>query len=269
MKLFFRKYGDAGPPLIILHGLYGSSDNWVSIARELSDQFEVYVPDQRNHGESPHDEVHDYRSMSNDLCEFMDEHGIEKAALLGHSMGGKTAMLFAMECPERIASLIVVDIAPVPYHDLATNSRIAANHGKMIDAMMAVDITSADSRGEVSKALSTAIGSKRVRMFLMKNLTRDDDQRFRWQINLSALRNNLDEIMEGLPYEEVVASGGLKGFPVLFVRGEESDYIRPEHHATIKRIFPTAEIVSIPGAGHWLHAEQPELLLKNLNYFLR
>jgi esterase len=269
MKLFYRKYGEAGPPLIILHGLYGASDNWVSIARELSDQFEVFVPDQRNHGDSPQDDRHDYRAMSSDLCEFMDDRGIEKAALLGHSMGGKTAMLFAMECPERVESLVVVDIAPVAYHDLAMNSPIAANHVKMIDAMLSVDLEAAGSREEVSKALSTAIGSERVRMFLLKNLTRDKEQRFTWKMNLPALRSNLDEIMDALPFEEVVAKGGLKGFPVLFVRGAESDYIAPEHHALIRKIFPTAEIVSIPAAGHWLHAEQPELLLKNLDYFLR
>jgi esterase len=269
MKLFYRKYGEAGPPLIILHGLYGSSDNWVSIARELSDQFEVFVPDQRNHGESPRDDKHDYRSLSNDLCEFMDDRAIEKSVLIGHSMGGKAAMLFAMECPERVESLIVVDIAPVAYHDLAMNSPIAANHAKMIDAMLAVDLGKAGSREEVSKALSTDIGSERVRMFLLKNLTRDEEQRFTWKINLPVLRSNLDEIMAALPHEEVVKKGGLKGFPVLFVRGEKSDYIAPEHHALIRQIFPTAEIVSIPGAGHWLHAEQPDLLLKNLNYFLR
>ena len=267
MKLSYSKYGEAGPPLVILHGLYGSSDNWVSIAREFSDRFEVFVPDQRNHGDSPHDEVHNYRVMADDLCSFLDEHNIEKATILGHSMGGKTAMLFAMECPERIESLVVVDIAPVPYHELAADSRIAANHAKMIDAMMKVDIGSAESREEVSKALSTEIGSERVRMFLLKNLTRDKQQGFRWKINLPVLRKSLDEIMDGLPYEEVIKKGGLKGFPVLFVRGEKSDYIGPEHQSTIKKIFPTAEIVAIPNAGHWLHAEQPDLFLKNLNYF--
>ncbi len=255
--------------MIILHGLYGSSDNWVSIARELSDRFEVFVPDQRNHGESPRAGQHDYGSMSGDLCEFMDDNGIRKVLLLGHSMGGKTAMLFAMECPERVASLIVVDIAPVAYHDMALNSSIAANHAKMIDAMLAVDLASAESREEVSLALSTAIGSERVRMFLLKNLSRDSEQRFFWKINLPVLRENLDEIMDALPYEEVLKKGGIKGFPVMFVRGEKSDYIAPEHHALIKQLFPTAEIVSIPGAGHWLHAEQPELLIKNLDYFLR
>lgn len=267
MDLFFRKYGEAGPPLIIVHGLYGASDNWVNIARDLSDTFEVYVVDQRNHGDSPHDDVHDYPSMADDLCAFMDEQGIEKASLVGHSMGGKTAMLFAIRCPHRVASLVVVDIAPVAYHDLALHSHIAANHAKMIDAMMAVDLDRMETRAEVSAALATDIGSERVRMFLMKNLTRDKNKQFVWKINLPALRKNLDAIMDAIPMEEAVEKGGLKGFPVLFIAGERSDYIRPEDHNTIRKLFPTAEIVSIPNAGHWVHAEQPELLKKNLRFF--
>lgn len=267
MKLFFRKYGEAGPPLIILHGLYGASDNWVNIARDLSENFEVFVPDQRNHGESPHDDVHDYEAMSADLCSFMDDLGIEKATIIGHSMGGKTAMLFAMQCPQRVQALVVIDIAPVPYHDLATNSRIAANHAKMIDAMMALDLSRLESREDASRALATDIGSERVRLFLLKNLTRDSNQQFAWKLNLPALRNNLDAIMDGLPVEKTVGAGGLRGFPVLFIRGEQSDYIGPGDHETIRKLFPMAEIVTIPNAGHWLHAEQPALLLKNLRFF--
>jgi pimeloyl-ACP methyl ester carboxylesterase len=268
MKLFYRKYGDAGPPLIIVHGLYGSSDNWVNIARELSDHYEVYVVDQRNHGESPHDERHDYPSMAADLCGFMDEHGIEKAVLMGHSMGGKTVMLFAVQCPDRVESLIVVDIAPVAYHDLAVDSQAAPNHAKILDALMAVDLEGVESREEVSRALAKDIGSERIRMFLLKNLTRDRGMGFRWKINLPVLRSSLDAIMEGLPVDEVIRQGGLSGFPVLFIRGERSDYIRAADHDMIRKLFPTAGIVSIPNSGHWVHSEQPDLLVKNVKYFL-
>ena len=128
MKLFFRKYGESGPPLIIVHGLYGSGDNWVTIARELAEKFEVYVVDQRNHGQSPHSETHDYPAMREDLREFMDDQGIERAVFIGHSMGGKTIMSFAVEWPERVASLISVDIAPKTYSNLALASRKAPNH---------------------------------------------------------------------------------------------------------------------------------------------
>ena len=268
MKLFFRKYGEAGPPLIIVHGLYGASDNWVSIARDLSDHFEVFAVDQRNHGESPHDEVHTYAAMRDDLREFMDDQGIEKATLLGHSMGGKTVISFAMAWPERVESLIVVDIAPIAYHDLAVHSQMTANHAKMIDAMMDLDLEQMESREDASRALAVKIGSERIRLFLLKNLTREQDQSFTWKINLPVLKKSLDEIMDGLPTEEHIKKGGIKGFPVFFVRGENSDYIRPEDHDVIRKLFPTAEIVSIPNSGHWVHAEQPDLLVKNLKYFL-
>ncbi len=268
MKLFFRKYGDAGPPLIIVHGLYGASDNWVSIARDLSDQFEVFVVDQRNHGDSPQADQHTYKAMRDDLREFMDDQGIEKATLLGHSMGGKTVMAFAMAWPERVESLIVVDIAPVSYLDAVDNSMMTANHARMIDAMMELDLDSLESREDASKALAVKIGSERIRLFLLKNLTRDSDQSFKWKINLPVLKNSLDEIMGGLPTDEHIKRGGIKGFPVCFVRGENSDYVRPEDHDTIRKLFPTAEIISIPNSGHWVHAEQPDLLVKNLKYFL-
>ena len=268
MKLFYRKYGEAGPPLIIVHGLYGASDNWITIAREMSENFEVYILDQRNHGESPHDEVHTYDAMRGDLEEFMDERGIEKATLMGHSMGGKTVMSFAMSHPERVESLIVVDIAPVPYHDLAVHSHMAANHAKMIDAMLELDLEKIESREDASRALSVKIGSERIRLFLLKNLARDKNHQFSWKINLPVLKESLHDIMDGLPTEKFISEGGIKGFPVFFIRGEKSDYILPEHHDTIKKLFPTAEIVSIPNSGHWVHAEQPDLLLKNLKYFL-
>ncbi|MEX0987309.1 MAG: alpha/beta fold hydrolase [Bacteroidales bacterium] len=268
MKLFFRKYGEAGPPLIIVHGLYGASDNWITISRELSEHYEVFVVDQRNHGDSPHDELHTYEAMRDDLCEFMDEHRIEKATLIGHSMGGKTVMLFAMSYPKRVEALIVIDIAPIPYHDLAVNSQMTANHAKMIDAMLELDLSGMESREDVSRALAVDIGSERIRLFLLKNLTRDKEQNFHWKINLPVLRKSLDAILDGLPTQDLIRDGGILGFPVLFIRGEKSDYIQPRDYDTIKKLFPTAEIVPIPDTGHWVHAEQPELLVKNLKYFL-
>jgi len=268
VKLFHRKYGEAGPPLIILHGLYGASDNWVSVARELAEDYEVYVVDQRNHGESPKDDVHDYASMRDDLRDFMDDQNIEKATLLGHSMGGKTVMYFAMTWPERVESLVVVDIAPVAYHDLADESQTTAIHSKMIDAMLELDLDKLDSRDDASAALAPRIGSERIRLFLLKNLSRDKEQNFYWKINLPVLKKYLHEIMDALPTDQVVEDGGIKGFPVAFIKGEESDYVQPEHYDLIKNLFPTAEIISIPKASHWVHAERPDLLVKNLKYFL-
>ena len=267
MELFFRKYGEAGPPLIIVHGLYGSSDNWVSIARELSDRFEVYVVDQRNHGHSPHSDIQDYPAMREDLREFMDLQGIKKAVLIGHSMGGKTVMSFAEAWPERVQALVSVDIAPKSYRNLALASRTAANHSNMIDAMLALDLSKVHSREDADHALATSIGSERIRGFLLKNLRREGES-FSWRINLQAFSKNLEKIFEGMDREAIAARGGITGFPALFISGGNSEYIRAVDHQGIRDIFPTAEIVTIPGAGHWVHAEQPDLLVKTLKYFL-
>jgi len=268
VKLFFRKYGEAGPPLIIVHGLYGSGDNWVSIARELSDRFEVYVVDQRNHGQSPHSEVHDYPSMREDLCDLMESQGIKKAVLIGHSMGGKTVMSFAETWPERVQALISIDIGPKSYRNLALASRSAANHPAIIDAMLELDLTQMKTREEIDQALGPRIGSGRVRGFLLKNIQREQDGSFGWRINLQALAANIDKIFEGMDREAIVARGGITGFPVLFISGANSDYIRVQDHQLLRDIFPTAGVVTIPGTGHWVHAEQPALLVKNIRYFL-
>jgi len=268
VELFFRKYGEAGPPLIIVHGLYGSGDNWVSIARELAENFEVYVVDQRNHGQSPHSEIHDYPSMRDDLREFMDSQGIEKAVLIGHSMGGKTIMFFATSWPERVQSLISVDIAPKSYRELAIDSHSAANHGKIIDALLELDLSVIESREEIDLALRPKIGSERVRSFLLKNIRREEDGNFIWRINLQAIRDNLNKIMDGIDTDRIETEGGITGFSVLFISGANSDYIRADDHQLIRSIFPVAEIVTIPNAGHWVHAEQPALLVKNIKYFL-
>ena len=268
MELFFRKYGEAGPPLVIVHGLYGSSDNWVSIARELSGRFEVYMVDQRNHGQSPHSAVHDYPSMRGDLREFMDLHSINRAILVGHSMGGKTVMSFAEAWPERVQALVSVDIAPKSYRNLALASRTAANHSNMIDAMIKLDLSKIRSREEADRALALSIGSERIRSFLLKNLRRERRGAFSWRINLEAISGNLEAIFEGMDRESIAARGGITGFPALFISGGASEYIRVADHQAIRDIFPAAEIVTIPGAGHWVHVEQPALLVKNLKYFL-
>jgi pimeloyl-ACP methyl ester carboxylesterase len=267
MELFFRKYGEEGPPLVIVHGLYGSSDNWVSIARDLADRFEVFVVDQRNHGYSPHSSQHDYPSMRQDLREFMDRHEIGKAVLIGHSMGGKTVMSFAEAWPERVQALVSVDIAPRSYRNLALVSRSAANHASMIDAMMKIDLSGIRSREEADRALARSIGSERIRSFLLKNLRREGET-FQWRINLEAISENLEAIFDGMDREAIKARGGISGFPALFISGGNSDYIRAADHQLIRDIFPAAEVVGIPGTGHWVHAEQPALLVKTIRYFL-
>jgi len=277
MKLSYRKYGESGTPLIIVHGLYGSGDNWISIARELSARFEVYVIDQRNHGHSPHSDTHNYPALRDDLKTFMDAEGLDQTILIGHSMGAKTIMYFASFWPDRVRSMVSVDMAPKAYHELAReSSSSAANHGALIEALLELDLSDMSSREEIDQALSLKITSERVRSFLLKNAQRSKSGVFFWRINLPALRDNLPRILDGLMDSENEGLGGLKeippggvaAFPALFVAGENSNYIRAEDHALIRALFPRAQIVTIPNAGHWVHAEQPGLLLKNLDYFL-
>jgi pimeloyl-ACP methyl ester carboxylesterase len=263
MEMFFRKLG-SGPPLIIIHGLYGSSDNWLTIGKELARDFEVYLVDLRNHGNSPHTDRHTYSLMKLDLLEFLDRHDIEKAILIGHSMGGKVAMVFAAEFPERIKSLVVIDIGPKSYHSLKDYSSQANDHMNILIGMQSIDFSKVKTREDVDIQLSSFIKSSEVRNFLLKNIRRERDNIFSWKINVPVLIKELPSVLEGLDPKIT----GITGFPVLFVRGGNSDYLLDEDFPEIKNFFPSAEFVTIPDAGHWLHAEQPELLLKALRNFL-
>jgi len=266
MKLNFRKYGE-GPVLIILHGLYGSSDNWISVARELSEHFEVYIPDLRNHGESPHSDEHNYPSMREDLLELLQDQGIKSATLLGHSMGGKTAMFFAVEYPEFVDNLIVVDISPRSYKS-EKEAPHTVDHSNIIRAMREVDFEKAENRMDIDMMLSDTIKSQRIRQFLLKNVKRKNKDRFCWKLNLDALQKSLVDILDGIDPVSVNGGTGITGFPVLFIKGQNSDYIDKPDYPLIQQLFPASEIVTIPNAGHWLHAEQPELFMKNIFYFL-
>lgn len=267
MDLNYRKYGE-GPALIILHGLYGASDNWISIAKELAGKFEVYIPDQRNHGASPHTQQHNYELLKDDLLEFMEKYSIEKATLLGHSMGGKVAMFFARDYPEKVDNLIVVDISPRSYKNPDQPVPHTVDHKNIIEALQKVDFTKAENRMDIDMMLAESIKSQRIRQFLLKNVKRKDQESFCWKLNLETLKKALPEIMDGLDAEKTNNGMGISGFPVLFIKGENSDYISEPDFPLIKKAFPAAEIVTIPNAGHWLHAEQQELFLKNVNYFL-
>ena len=266
MELFFRKYGQ-GPTLIIVHGLYGASDNWVKIGKMLSNHFEVFIIDQRNHGRSSHHVNHNYEEMRNDLYDFMVFHSIDKAILLGHSMGGKTVMFFAQKYPERVNGLIVVDIAPKSYAVVNTSFKKTIDHATIISALQSVDFELVKTRNDVDNFLATKIPSRRIRQFLMKNLQRNKDNSFKWSLNLDALQSNLDEILDGMNEKEFEKGNSITGFPVLFIRGANSNYILDSDTALINKIFPYAEIVSIKDSGHWLHVEQPDLLFRSIEDF--
>jgi pimeloyl-ACP methyl ester carboxylesterase len=253
MDLHFAAYG-SGPPLIILHGLLGSGDNWVTVSRRLAGHNRVFAVDARNHGRSPHDPRCDLKVMAEDVVDFMGQHDLVSSVLLGHSMGGKTAMQIALTRPERVGKLIVVDIAPREYpHD----------HDELLDALDTIDLARFRERVEVEEALTQSVPRKAVRQFLVKNLRRDESGGLVWKMNLPVIRENYAAIAGDVP-----AKGEFRG-PTLFIRGDRSSYVRDDDREPILKIFPTGRIHTIPGAGHWVHADAPEEFVTVVGEFLR
>lgn len=242
MKLSFRKLG-TGKPLFILHGLFGSSDNWQTLGKKLAENFTVYLIDLRNHGRSPHSAEHTYALMSGDLLELMKDEKLDKVILLGHSMGGKTAIHFAVTYPERVEKMIVVDISPRQYP--IVNKDIA-------DALAKVDLSAVTSRKEVEAIVSQDIQDIGTLQFLLKNLYWDDNQKLAWRFNLETLKTSLANVAEPTPVPSKPLS-----MPVLFVKGETANYIVDSDMELISALFSNARIVTIPGAGHWVHADKP------------
>ena len=253
MELHYRTLGE-GPPLLILHGIFGTSDNWQTFGKQLAHDYQVFLIDQRNHGLSPHSDDFSYPLMAEDLHEFIQQHRLENPIILGHSMGGKAAMFYAVAHPEAFDKLLVVDIAPRAY---------PVHHQHILDAMDAVDLTTAGSRSEVEEQMKPYLPDRGVRQFLMKNLTREDDNTFTWKLNLASLRENIDKVGAAVESSTPVEK------PVLFIRGAKSDYIRPEDETLIHQIFPQARVTTINDAGHWVHAEQPDALYDEVMRFLQ
>ncbi|MGD0581782.1 MAG: alpha/beta fold hydrolase [Bacteroidales bacterium] len=258
MKLYFRKYG-SGPTLVILHGLYGSSDNWVSVARKLSSHFTVILPDLRNHGQSPHSDLHSYDAMADDLDELMNDLGTDRFVLGGHSMGGKAAIKFALKWPERLNGLVIIDISPFGSDDLQNPYYI--EHREILEAILSLEPGSAALREEIEKVLSEHIRSERTRGFIMKNLKRGHEGTFEWKLNASALLSNLQKITDGVIDREGQIMP-VSGFPVVFIKGENSDYLKSGDIRDILKIFPSAEIIKIADSGHWVHAEKPDEIVE-------
>ncbi|GAB3000600.1 alpha/beta fold hydrolase [Cyclobacterium sediminis] len=251
MKLNFRKTG-TGKPLVILHGLFGSADNWMSIAKGLEENYTLYLLDQRNHGDSPHSDTWNYEAMAADLKEFMEAEGLQKASFLGHSMGGKTVMKFALTYPEMVEKLVVADIAPRPY---------PVHHQTILEALNAIDIQNLKSRKEAEDKLAEYIPERGIRQFLLKNLTRKE-RAFEWKINLPIITKKIENVGE-----EITADKPFAG-PALFMGGANSDYIQSSDKEDIENLFPENHIIHIKNTGHWLHAEQPEAVIYTLKTFL-
>lgn len=253
MNLHFKVYG-SGEPLIILHGLLGSLDNWQTLGKQYAEDFTVFIIDQRNHGKSPHSKAFSYQILSEDLLEFCEQNHIYKTHLLGHSMGGKVAMQFALENEDYLDKLIVADIAPVRYE---------AGHNEVFNALMSADIQHAESRKEIENQIQQTIPDFGTRQFLMKGLTRDENNNFKWKFNLDALWSNYDDILGSFETEHRFEG------PSLFINGSESQYVLPEYQDKIDRYFPANQRETIKGAGHWLHAQNPKEFYEKTIHFLR
>lgn len=249
MKLNHKKMG-SGQPIIILHGLFGMLDNWQSIGRELSDDFEVWLVDQRNHGHSPHRNSHTYTEMAEDLKGFIDDEQIEDPIVVGHSMGGKTAMRCAQMYPDSLKSLVVVDMGIKEY---------PIHHDNIVEALKSVPVESVESRSEAEDYLKKHIDEMGIRQFLLKNLNRKSEGNYRWRFNLDVLDKDMPEIVAALPDEKVE-------IPILFIRGKRSNYIADDDLDSLKNLFPKGEF-EILDSGHWVHAEQPKAVIGLIREF--
>ena len=254
MELFHRVYDNHGgtrPPLIILHGLFGSSDNWMTQARMMADAFTVHTLDLRNHGLSPHDPSCTYAEMAEDVRQFIKSRNLPPVVLIGHSMGGKVAMTLAVTHPELIAHLIVVDIVPKAY---------SRHHNHIIEGLQAIPLASLTSRQQADEVLAGFVPDASVRQFLLKNLSRSADQGFTWKINLNVLVQYMDEILSD-PVGNRMYSG-----PCLFIFGERSDYFQMEDEQRLAVVFPNHRTVFL-NTGHWVQAEKPEEFVQTVLSF--
>ena len=253
MTLNYKSFGQ-GFPIIILHGLFGMLDNWQTIAKRLADTHTVYILDQRNHGRSPRSDSFNYSLLAEDLQQFMESNWIYKAHIIGHSMGGKTAMQFALSYPEMVERLIIVDIAPKSYE---------AGHQLIFDALLSLDITAIESRKAAAALLQQKIQDQGTLQFLLKNLARKKEGGFEWKMNLTVLHDQYPHIVENIHLEDTPFEQ-----PTLFIRGGQSNYILETDKEQIQSLFPKAAIATIPSANHWVHASAPEEFLKLVRVFL-
>ena len=251
MKLNYKTFG-TGEPLIIMHGLMGMLDNWQAPARLLEDDFQCILVDMRNHGHSPNSPDHNYSVMVDDIIELLDDLGLDRAIILGHSMGGKVAIKLAQDQPKRVSKLIVADIGPKFY---------PVHHQDVVDALRAVPVEKIERRTEAETYMQKYLSEPSVRQFLMKSLYRSGRGSFGWRFNLDSIERNIEKVGEAL--EEMDFDG-----ETLFIRGEKSDYILDQDWSDIKLLFPNAYLVTIDNAGHWLHAEKPKEFVRAIKNFL-
>jgi len=254
LPLHVREYGDTGQPVVLLHGLFGSSANWGSIARELGERYRVIVPDLRNHGQSPHTDEMDYPAMAGDLWALCDRLHVERPLLIGHSMGGKVVMQAALTQPGRPAGIAAVDIAPVAYaHDFS----------RILDGIEAIDLATLPDRKQADRDLKAYVPEPGVRAFLLQNLVRTDGG-WGWRVNLPVLRS----AMRTITGFDVPPDGHFEG-PAYFIHGALSHYVQPGYEPVIRALFPRAALCKVQDAGHWVYAEQRDGFMRCLRRFLQ
>lgn len=243
-----------GNPFVILHGFLGMSDNWKTLGTKFSKKnYQVHLIDQRNHGRSFHSDNFNYEILVEDLKNYCDTHNLKNIVLLGHSMGGKVAMLFAATYPELVSKLMIADISPRYY---------PVHHDLILQGLSSLDFEKMESRGDADDQLTHYISNFGIRQFLLKNLYWTEDKNLALRINLEVLKNNIEEIGEPLPIH-----AQFKG-DTLFLRGDRSEYIGEQDETLIKNHFPNSKIVTIPKSGHWLHAENPKAFYNEIINFL-
>lgn len=254
MDLYYKKLGESreNEPLIIVHGLFGSSDNWHTLGKKFAEDYTVYLVDQRNHGKSPHSEEHSYDLMAEDLLELIREEQLMAVNLIGHSMGGKTVMKFAEKYEDYVNKMVVADIGPKKYE---------SHHQEILDVLLAVNPSIISSRKDAEKILATKINNPSIRQFLLKNLYWKNPEELAWRMNVTVLDATMGNILSKEPKKEIEIE-------TLFIRGGASNYIQDSDKDMIFDQFPNSKIKTIVGAGHWLHAEKPNEFYQLVKDFL-
>lgn len=256
MELHFREIGE-GPPLLILHGLFGSSDNWITIAKQLASNYRVFIIDQRNHGQSPHSDKWNYTVMAQDIEDFCMQHQLNEIYIAGHSMGGKTVMKLAELFPKRIKKMMVIDIAPRYY---------PVHHHQILNALRSIDFNLVNTRKQAEEVLQNSIQDIGTRQFLLKNIYWIAENKLAWRFNLDVIAKHIEIVGEATPDSPSV----ICKIPVCFVKGEKSDYIKKEDEQLIANQYANSEVITISNAGHWVHAENPTAMLKAMtNFFIK
>ncbi len=257
MQLHFQKHGTGATPLIILHGLFGMSDNWAAYGKRIAEWgYTVYILDQRNHGRSPHHHVFNYLALTDDLAEFVETQELDNFVLMGHSMGGKVAMRYALENSKQIQKLIVVDISMRAY-------QAREHHKQVIRMMRDTPLDQMSSREELQLYLRQQMDTERMVQFVLKNLKRTTDGKFAWKLNIEAICDHLDQMFDAIsahtPFHQ----------PSLFIRGGNSDYVSDQDIEQIKISFPNSEVHTVPHASHWVHVDQAQTFQEHLYAFLK